>query len=252
VATFHDLFVMTNEYSSPDFRARFIDQARRAAANSDLVIAVSQFTADQVNTLLDVPSARIRVVPHGVRSRENPSSASREKMVLFVGALQIRKNLIRLLEAFERMPDEWTLTLAGASGFGAGEILQRIEKSAARPRVAVVGYVPSEEVEALYARASIFAFPSLDEGFGMPVLEAMAHGVPVVTSNRSALPQVAGDAALLVDPCRTEEIAAALLRLAADGQRREFLVQAGLARAKLFRWDTAVESTYAVYKELTD
>jgi glycosyltransferase involved in cell wall biosynthesis len=251
VSTFHDLFVMTSEYSTEGFRERFTKQARHAAANSDLIIAVSQFTADQVHTLLGVPREKIRVVPHGVRAPDLESDAQRENMILFVGALQVRKNVIRLVEAFEQLPHDWTLTLAGATGFGAGEILHRVQTSSARERIKVTGYISTKEIEGLYARARLFAFPSLDEGFGMPVLEAMARGLPVLTSNRSALPEVAGEAALLVNPYKTEEIGSALLRLASDSTLREQLAQAGRERAKLFSWGRAVEQTYLIYKELT-
>lgn len=251
VSTFHDLFVLTNEYSSADFRMRFAEQARQAAKNSDLVIAVSEFTATQVNELLHVARDSIRVVPHGVRVPAEQTIAPREKIILFVGALQIRKNILRLVEAFEQMEGNWTLTLAGAAaGFGVGRILGRIKTSCAYDRIQVTGYVTPQELDGLYAKASIFAFPSLDEGFGMPVLEAMARGVPVITSNRSALPEVAGDAALLVDPYQTEEVAAALTRLARDADLRTQLAEAGKARARSFTWEKAVESTYAIYKEL--
>jgi glycosyltransferase involved in cell wall biosynthesis len=102
----------------------------------------------------------------------------------------------------------------------------------------------------LYRRASIFAFPSLDEGFGMPVLDAMANGVPVITSTRSALPEVAGDAALLVNPEETDEIAAALLRLAADPEIRDDLARRGLERALQFSWESTLQKTWDVYEEL--
>jgi glycosyltransferase involved in cell wall biosynthesis len=251
VSTFHDLFVMTNEYSSPDFRARFTEQARRAAEHSDLIIAVSEFTAAQVNELLGFPRSRIRVVPHGVNPPQGKSETQAEKMVLSVGALQIRKNVIRLVEAFEQMPNDWKLTLAGApTGFGAREILNRIQASTARDRITIAGYVTAEELDTLYRRAGIFAFPSLDEGFGMPVLEAMARGIPVVTSNRSALPEVADHAALLVDPYATEEIAAALRHLAGDADLRKRLAEAGRSRSKMFTWEMAVQRTRAVYEEL--
>jgi glycosyltransferase involved in cell wall biosynthesis len=242
---------MTGEYSSADFRARFARQARQAAASSDMIIAISEFTANQVNALLDVPRSKIRVVHHGVMPPNERRKAHRENLVLFVGALQVRKNVARLVEAFERMPSSWRLTLAGAAnGFGAAAIMDRIEASSARERITVTGYVPAEELEALYASASIFAFPSLDEGFGMPVLDAMARGIPVLTSNRSALPEVAGDAALLVEPDRSEAIAEALIRLAEDVNLRKKLAEAGRARAKQFSWGLAVEQTYAVYREL--
>lgn len=114
----------------------------------------------------------------------------------------------------------------------------------------VTGYVTSEQLADYYRRASIFAFPSLDEGFGMPVLEAMAYGVPVMASNTSALPEVCGDAALVVDPNNTDEIGQALCRLAEEEELRETYISRGLARASQFSWERAVEKTWEVYREL--
>ena len=218
VTTFHDLFVITGEYSTPEFRARFTEQARQAARRSDLIIAVSRFTAGQVEEFLGVEPARIRVIPHGVHVPPAAGqNATRQNLVLFVGAIQRRKNVRGLVRAFERMPASWRLALAGAAdGFGAAEELHAVESSPRKSDIDVLGYVTQTELEALYRRARIFAFPSLDEGFGMPVLDAMANSVPVITSQRSALPEVAGDAALLVNPDDPEEIAAALVRLASD------------------------------------
>lgn len=250
VATFHDLFVITGEYSSAEFRARFTEQARRAAELSDLIIAVSRFTAGQVEELLGVPAARIRVVPHGVRM-SGISTAPREDLVLSVGALQRRKNIARLVKAFQRLPRTWRLALAGADdGYGAAEELRAIRESSRRGDIDLLGYVPAAKLEELYHRARIFAFPSLDEGFGMPVLEAMAHGVPVVTSTSSALPEVTGDAALLADPRDTDAIGDALVHLAADDTLRDDLAGRGLERARQFTWESAVERTWAVYHEL--
>jgi glycosyltransferase involved in cell wall biosynthesis len=248
VSTFHDLFVMTGDYSSPEFRARFTAQARDAAARSDLIIAVSNFTAWQVEQLLGVEKSRIRVVHHGVR----PANGSKtEEIVLCVGAIQRRKNIARLVKAFERMPDPWRLVLAGAAdGFGAEEELRAVEQSPARSRIDVLGYVSSEQLEALYLRAGIFAFPSLDEGFGMPVLDAMAHGIPVIASHTSAMPEVAGEAALLVDPLNIFAIGNALIHLATDEVLRDRLRLLGLQRVQQFTWASAVDKTWAVYDEL--
>jgi glycosyltransferase involved in cell wall biosynthesis len=246
VSTFHDLFVMTGDYSSPEFRARFTAQAREAAARSDLIIAVSSFTALQVTQLLAVEPSRIRVVHHGVRA--SAATAKKEKLVLSVGAIQRRKNVARLVKAFEALPDSWRLALAGApDGYGAAEELHAVEDSPARARVDVLGYVSVARLDSLYSRAGIFAFPSLDEGFGMPILEAMAHGVPVMTSNCSAMPEVAGGAALLVDPMN---IGDALLRLAGDQSLRDNLIRLGLERIKQLTWESAVEKTWGVYEEL--
>lgn len=248
VATFHDLFVLTGEYSTPEFRARFAEQARDAARRATAVIAVSEFTRGQVISLLGVAPAKVKVVHHGVRALSAAPGIEREPIILNVGAIQTRKNIVRLVEAFERMDGRWRLVLAGSSGFGAAEILARIEASPARDRIAVLGYVPVEELGSLYRRASIFAFPSLDEGFGMPVLEAMAAGTPVLTSNRSALPEVAGDAAVLVDPENVESLAGALRDLTESEEARADLSRRGAERAALFTWEKAVRETWDVYR----
>lgn len=253
VVTFHDLFVMTADYSSPDFRARFTHQAKRAAERADIIITVSRFTAGQVSTLLGVELSRIRVVPHGVRPPKSAVSAGREKLVLFVGALQARKNLLRLIGAFETLPSDWKIILAGApNGYRAGEILDRVHASPFRDRITIAGYVTRGQLEELYGRASIFAFPSLDEGFGIPVLEAMAHGVPVLTSNTSGLGEIAADASLIVNPQEAGEIAAGLQRLAFDEGLRNELANRGRHRAAQFPWERSVQETYSVYRELME
>lgn len=249
VATFHDLFVLTGDYSTPEFRERFAIQAREAAAGAALVIAVSAFTASQIEEYLHVPESRIRVIHHGVIRRPIPD-LPREKIVLCVGAIQRRKNQAMLIRAFRALPPEWTLVLAGSQGYEAAEAVNEVSNSPARDRIRITGYLTDEEIGEWYARASIFAFPSMDEGFGMPVLEAMAAGIPVIAGNRSALPEVCGDAAELIDPRNEGELASALLRLATDETRRAQLVDLGFRRAKEFRWEDAVSATAAVYREL--
>ncbi|MCC6857481.1 MAG: glycosyltransferase family 4 protein [Bryobacterales bacterium] len=250
VTTFHDLFVLTGDYSSPEFRRRFAEQARDAAARSDHIITVSAFTARQVGALLGVEAGRITVIHHGVRKPERTVPGVRGNLILHVGAIQRRKNIVRLVEAFEKVSPEWELALAGSAGFGAEEILSRIEQSPCRRRIRVLGYLSAQALEELYARAKVLAFPSLDEGFGMPVLEAMARGVAVLTSDRSALPEVAGDAALRVDPCDTDAIADGLLRITRDEDLRAGLVRSGLEHARNFTWEQAVERTWEVYRRL--
>lgn len=251
VATFHDLFVMTGEYSTPEFRARFAGQARHAAAAADLVVAVSAFTASQVTSLLNVPASRIRVIHHGASEPgEEASPAAREPLILFVGALQKRKNIVRLVQAFEETPPEWRLKLVGSRGYGAEEIDAVIARSRRREDIDVTGYLADEELDRLWARAGVFAFPSLDEGFGMPVLDAMSRGIPVLTSRRSATAEVAGDAAVLIDPEDVDAIARGLQELCANPGRRETLVSLGKARAARFTWRAAAEKTWSVYREL--
>lgn len=251
VTTFHDLFVISGDYSTPDFRARFTAQARHAAERSDLIICVSAFTASQVESLLNVPREKLRVVHHGVHPpAELPAPASREPIVLSVGSIQKRKNTARLVEAFEQTPPGWKLILAGAAGYGAEEITDQIRRSPRAADIEVTGYISNAALYALYARASLFAFPSLDEGFGIPVIEAMAWGVPVLTSDRSALAEISGDAALNVDPENTEEIAHALQTLMSQPGLRAELAARGLEWSKQFTWQRAVDATWDVYQEL--
>ena len=251
VSTFHDLFVLSGDYSTPEFRARFAAQARHAVERSDLIIAVSSFTARQVEQLLKVDPARIRVIPHGVRMPPTPARpVAREPIVLFVVAIQHRKNVTRLVEAFEGTRAGWKLVLAGSRGFRAEETLERIERSPRKADIKLLGYVPDAVLENLYQRASIFAFPSLDEGFGLPILEAMARGVPVLTSNVSAMPEVGGDAALLVDPADVASIQAGLLKLMDDSALRSELTRKGRARSAEFSWERVVEGTWNAYQEL--
>jgi glycosyltransferase involved in cell wall biosynthesis len=252
IATFHDLFVMTGEYSTPEFRARFTLQARDAAARAQAVIAVSEFTRQQVISLLGVEPERVHVVHHGTRrlAMADGPPLARQNIILNVGAVQTRKNIARLVEAFEALDPAWRLVLAGSHGYGAAEIMERIARSTASARIHVTGYVSPVELAEWYARARIFAFPSLDEGFGMPVLEAMAAGVPVITSNRSALPEVAGDAALLVDPTDTEALTAALRSLTANEDLQRDYAQRGRVRAQQFTWEKAVSQTWRVYQKL--
>jgi glycosyltransferase involved in cell wall biosynthesis len=248
VTTFHDLFVLTGDYSTAEFRKKFAEQARVAAQRSDRIVTVSAFTAAQVQGLLNVEADRIRVVHHGTQPPPNPPVPKNpEKLILFTGAIQRRKNVLRLIQAFESVAPDWTLVLAGSLGFGADEIVRRAQ---GQDRIRMTGYVSSQELEALYARASVFAFPSLDEGFGMPVLDAMARGVPVLTSNLSAMPEVAGDAALFVDPFDVESIADGLRKLTGDPGLRTALSQKGIERAKTFTWNKAVRETWQVYREL--
>lgn len=252
VATFHDLFVLTGEYSTPEFRARFAAQARDAAARADLIVAVSEFTREQVISLLGAGPARVRTIPHGVRALAAPAGVAREKVILNAGAIQKRKNIARLVEAFEAIDSDWRLVLIGSDGYGSESIHARIASSRARERISVLGYVSTEELAAWYARAAIFAFPSLDEGFGMPILEAMAAGTAVLTSNRSATAEVAGDAALTIDPENSEELIFGLRRLTEDAALRAELVSRGLRRASQFTWEKAVGETWNVYRELMD
>lgn len=252
VVTFHDLFVLSGEYSTAEFRARFAAQAREAAARADLIICVSAFTASQVEHFLKVDRGRLRVIWHGVHPPTGalPLEEQRENIVLHVGALQARKNIVRLLQAFEHMDSPWRLVLAGSRGYGADAIAERIAQSPARERIEVTGYVTDEHLQSLYRRAKVLAFPSLDEGFGIPLLEAMAHGLPIITSSGSALQEVAAGAAILVNPRNVPQMAEALRAVAQDVALRQQLIAAGLKVAERHSWRDAAAKTWDVYREL--
>jgi glycosyltransferase involved in cell wall biosynthesis len=196
-----------------------------------------------------VEPERLRVVHHGIQLLPVYPRAP-EKIILHVGAIQQRKNVARLVRAFAAVPSDWRLILAGSAGYGAEQILREIADSPNRDRISVTGYLSNEELARYYSKASIFAFPSLDEGFGMPVLEAMRAGVAVVASDRSAVPEVCGDAALLIDPLRVDALAEAIGNLARDEEARALLEDRGKRRASQFSWQRAASETWAIYSEL--
>ena len=260
VTTFHDLFVLSGDYSTAEFRSRFSALARDAAGRSDHIIAVSEFTADQVSRHLGCPRDQISVIHHGVQPVPSFPAEQLDEFrrrqglqmpfLLHVGAIQKRKNVARLVDAFERLNSQFTLVLAGSTGYGAEQIMDRIENSVARRRIRPLGYVDSDQLAMLYRTASVLVFPSLEEGFGMPVLEAMSAGLPVVTSDRSATAEISGGAALLVDPEQTESIADAVERIFTTPLLRKWLIEAGIERAAQFSWIRASHETMAVYRKL--
>lgn len=253
LSTFHDLFVMTSEYSTLAFRERFTEQSRDAAERSHLVCCVSEFTAGQVEALLKVERSRIRVIHHGARPPDPArvtTTAEREPVVLFVGAIQKRKNVAGLVRAFAALPAPWRLILVGDRGYGWEEVEMTIAESPARDRITQTGYCSDAKLQQLYATSAIFAFPTFDEGFGLPVLEAMGWGLPVLSSQRSSIPEVAGDAALLIDPHNQEQLREALAHLAEREDLRSGLATKGRLQAAKFTWEAAVDATYGVYREL--
>jgi glycosyltransferase involved in cell wall biosynthesis len=177
-----------------------------------------------------------------------------QRYLLYVGTVQPRKNLERLIDAFALVADRpelagVQLVIAGGRGWLSEGVERRAAERGLAGRVRLSGYLPDADLPALLSGALAFVFPSLYEGFGMPVLEAMACGAPVLTSTTSSLPEVADDAALLVDPSDTAAIAAGIARLAADGGLRADLYARGLARAAAFTWDRCARETLAVLRE---
>jgi glycosyltransferase involved in cell wall biosynthesis len=234
----------------------------RVARRADRVIAISNASASDVETHLGVPRERIDVVPPGygttARAQPTPEGEVREKLaigagpiVLNVAAKKLHKNQLRLVQAFcgvrNAAPDA-RLVLAGAPTPYEAVLRSEAARLGIEEAVAFPGYVSDGDLEGLFAAASVFVFPSLNEGFGLPVLEAMARGVPVVTSASSSLPEVAGDAALLVDPESVDEIEHATVEVLRDPTLRERLSEAGRLRPGAFTWERSAAGTLASWK----
>jgi glycosyltransferase involved in cell wall biosynthesis len=234
----------------------------RVARRADRVIAISEASAHDVREQLNVDPARIDVIPLGYgsppRVAATPEAELRSRLglgtgpiILNVGMKKVHKNQSRLVRALPRIresvPDA-QLVLAGASTPYEEQLRTEAGALGLDGGVTTAGYVDDADLEGLYAAASAFVFPSLNEGFGLPVLEAMARGVPVVTSNRSSLPEVAGDAALLVDPTSVEEIADATVLAINDRSVRQRLITAGRARPAAFPWSRTAQETVASWE----
>jgi glycosyltransferase involved in cell wall biosynthesis len=236
VVTVHDLALLRHPEAFPAWHRRSGSIALRGAVSrADAIVAVSGFTRDELTELLDVPPQRIRVVPNGVDpvfARAGPTAHG--DYVLAVGTLEPRKNLGAAVEAARLAGIE--LRVVGARGWGGVEV------------PGWVGRPSDHELAALYRGARCLVYPSLYEGFGLPVLEAMACGTPVVTSRGGATEEVAGDAAVLVDATDPEAIAAGI---AEADRRRDELVAAGVERARGFSWQHAADLVESLWQELT-
>jgi glycosyltransferase involved in cell wall biosynthesis len=267
VVTIHDLGYRAFPEAHPPLARRYLDWSTRwSAAAARRVIVPSEATARDLSAVYGTPPGRIVVIPHGHHPRFRPLNAATvdaglarlgiaRPYVLFVGTLQPRKNLARALVAFERLAARgWPgrLVLVGQRGWLSDPIFSTIARpdSAANSRVHLTGYLADEDVPIVYNGAEGLVFPSLYEGFGLPALEAMACGTPVLTSGTTSLPEVVGDAALLVDPLDTDAIASGMARLVGDAALRADLRQRGLARAGEFTWRRAAERTLAVLENV--
>jgi glycosyltransferase involved in cell wall biosynthesis len=231
---------------------------RRASA----LITVSDSTADEVRRFHG--GSKVSVIKEGVDTtffHKVPSQAQQivkakyglDQFIISVGTLHARKNHLRLIQAFEQIQGDilHDLVIAGVPGSGAEE-LQQYLNAHPNPRVHLLGYVDDALLPALYSAADLFVLVSLWEGFGLPVLEAMACHVPVLTSANSALQEISGDAALTVDPTDTDAIAAAIKQLLTDTALRQQLIQAGITHIDKFSWEQAARQTVAVYRQVAE
>jgi glycosyltransferase involved in cell wall biosynthesis len=238
----------------------------RSVRRADHVLTISEATKADLIRRYGVPTEKISIAYPGVEARFHPQpdppaeAALRARLglpdaplALTVGTLQPRKNHVTLVEAFARVADAThvALVIAGGEGWAYDEVKKRVAEAGLEEQVHFVGFVPDDDLPALYRLADVFVYPSLYEGFGLPVLEAMASGVPVVTSDQSSMPEVTGlDAGLLVDPTSPDEIARAILSLFGDSQRAADLRERGLARARAFTWQRTAQAVWGVYDNL--
>lgn len=230
------------------------------------IIAISECTRRDLIAAYGVPAQKVTVIHEAADPRFRPQPAGRIRVVqrryglpkrylLFVGTIEPRKNLSRLLRAFERLWREGlsdALVVVGRRGWLYDDFFARLERSSARDAVILPGFVPDEDLPAVYGGAQALVFPSLYEGFGLPILEAMACGTPVACSETSSLPEVAGEAALMFDPTEEEAIVETLRPLLRDRGLQRELKGLGLERAAGFSWERVAAGTQGVYRSVLD
>jgi len=255
VITIHDLhFLAHPERTSAEIRRDYPELVRSHAQKADGIIVVSRFVAGQVQERLDIPPGRISVCANGAPQWKTPPALpSSDGYLLFVGTIEPRKNVGGLLEAFGRVlarrPHAPQLVVAGRTEPDSAHLVETMQRPPLAGHVQYRGYVAPNDREKLFKGAQMLLLPSFDEGFGIPALEAMAAGVPVVASDRGALPEVVGDAGLLVTPDDPESIASAITRLLEDRSLREVCSRRGLDRARQFTWSQTARDTRRAYED---
>lgn len=267
VATFHDLSPFTWADCHPGERVRFMQkEMHKTLTRASGLITDSEYTRREVAEYFAWPLDRIHAVPLASSSDFRPRVASELSEVLhrhglqpggyslYVGTIEPRKNIVTLLDAYERLPvalrRRWPLILSGYKGWRSEEIHGRIEDAQRAGWARYLGFVPGEDLPLLFAGARLFAFPSLYEGFGLPVLEALSSGVPVVCSNSSSLPEVAGEAALMSEPLDVDAFTANLQRGLEDDAWRTMAIASGLRHAASFSWERCARQTIEVYRKV--
>ncbi len=262
--TVHDLsFVQEPDSVMPGMTRHLNRWVPWSVARADHVIAVSKATRQDLNELYGTPPEKISVLYHGVTADFKPIedrnmlTAVRQKYglddrpyILSLGTVQPRKNYQRLVQAFAQLDPSYALVIAGSKGWGGEGILAEVEKLGLAERIHFPDFVADVDLPALYSAASLFAYPSLYEGFGLPVLEAMACGTPVVASKRSSLPEVVGEAGLLVDPLDVTAIAAAMAQVLADAYLHQRFSQVGRLQAAKFNWGKTAAKLVELYQKL--
>ncbi len=233
---------------------------RRAVHDADIFLAISENTKKDLVRLTGIASERVRVTPLAADPLFRPSGDNGTLVrlgidrpyALYVGTLEPRKNVTVLLHAFAALEDKETLlVLAGAKGWMYEQIFSLVMELGLESRVKMLGYVENDDLPVLYTEAQVFVYPSLFEGFGLPVLEAMQCGAPVITTNVSSLPEVIGDAGIMLSPDDTTALTAALTRVLSEPELRQEMRGKSLARAALFSWRKTAEMTAEAYHHVS-
>ncbi len=252
--TIHDLSVLDHpEWFNANFRLWYLLLLPRLARRARHILTVSEHSRQSIMRRFNLPEGRVTAIPDGVNLQQfHPTDAAavrakydlQQPYIVFVGSLDPRKNLERLLQAWIRLTEFRGLELVIAGS--RTNIFRPVSVGATRRRSRILGYVPDEDLPGLYSGAKLFIMPSLFEGFGLTVLEAMACGTPVVTSHAGALPEVVGDSAVQIDPTSAEALAEAIRSLMLDEGRRSELRDKGLQRASQFSWDRSAAAIWEV------
>ncbi|MBN1445561.1 MAG: glycosyltransferase family 4 protein [Candidatus Omnitrophica bacterium] len=271
VTTIHDLIHVvpeTDKWHYPRKSIKTRKKLRESILKSDMLIADSESTKNDIMKYFAVDPSKISVIylgldadifhiPENAGEKENILEKYKisKKYIFFVGTLHPRKNIVRVLSSFEKIKKrfgDYQLVIAGKKGWLYEDFFEKLGKLPPdiRDDIILAGYTPLDDIPYLYNGAALSLYPSLYEGFGLPILEAMACGCPVITSNLSSMPEVAGGAAILVDPYNVEELSSAIEKVLSDGQLRQELQDKGLERVKSFSWQKTAKETLQVYKEV--
>ncbi len=268
VCTLHDLSIYKWAHCHPPERVRYLrEQITKTLERADHLITDSAYTRHEIIDYFAWPSAKITAIPLACSTDFKPRSLGQLNAYLqryslqagcyslFVGTIEPRKNIALLLDAYEQLSTQqrqrWPLLIVGHRGWKSEALHQRMQRAQAEGWLRYLGFVAQEDLPLLYAGARLFLFPSLYEGFGLPVLEAMASGVPVVCSNAASLPEVVGEAACLCDPHDVQSWQLALERGLEDEAWRQSAITAGLTQASLFSWDRCAQETAQVYRQVS-